>query len=137
VTRYLLDTGVAGDYVSDRRDVPKRCRALVRAGHKIGLCPPVYGELVGGIEMSQTRDENLKKLLRVRSHFSMWPFDEDAALEYARVWAQLNRIGRVMQQIDMQIAAIALSRGRTTVLTYDSDLSDVPSLSVENWLKTP
>jgi tRNA(fMet)-specific endonuclease VapC len=132
--RYLLDTGVAGDYISDRRNVPQRCRALVRAGHKIGLCPPVYGELVGGIETSQTRDENLKKLFRVRSHFATWPFDEDAALEYARVWATLTRIGRPMQQIDMQIAAVALSRGNTTVATYDSDLSAVPGLKVENWL---
>jgi len=133
----LLDTGVASDYISDRRDVPKRCRALVRAGHRIGLCSPVYGELVGGIEMSQSRDGNLKKLLRVRSHFVMWPFDEDAALEYARIWAHLSRIGRPMQQIDMQIAAIAVTRGRTTVITYDSDLSDVPGLTVENWLKSP
>ena len=64
--------------------------------------------------MSQTRDENLKKLLRVRSHFAMWPFDEDAALEYARIWAHLTRIGRPMQQVDMQIGAVALTRGRTT-----------------------
>lgn len=137
MTRYLLDTGVVSDYVSDRRGVPARCRTLVRAGHRIGLCTPVYAELVGGIEMSQTRDENLKRLLRVRSHFVMWPFDEDAALEYARVWAELTRIGRPMQQIDMQIAAVARSRGRTTVVTYDSDLSAVPGLSVENWLTTP
>jgi tRNA(fMet)-specific endonuclease VapC len=134
--RYLLDTGVAGDYVSDRRNVPSRCRELTQSGHRIGLCPPVYGELVGGIEMSQTRDENLKKLLRVRSHFAMWEFDEEAAFEYARIWAHLTRIGRPMQQIDMQIAAVAISRGRTTVVTYDSDLSAVPGLKVENWLET-
>jgi tRNA(fMet)-specific endonuclease VapC len=128
---------VAGDYISDRRDVPKRCRALTQAGHRIGLCPPVYGELLGGIEMSQSRDDNLKRLLRTRSHFAMWEFGEDAALEYARIWAHLTRVGRPMQQIDMQIAAVALSLGRTTVLTYDSDLSAVPGLTVENWLETP
>ena len=134
--RYLLDTGVASDYVNDRRGVPVRCRALVSKGQRIGLCPPVYGELLGGIELSQTREPNLKKVFRVRSHFAMWPFDEEASEEYARLFATLTRIGRPMQQIDIQVAAVAIAQGNTTVVTYDSDLSAVPGLSVENWLET-
>jgi tRNA(fMet)-specific endonuclease VapC len=133
--RYLLDTGVASDYVNDRNGVPKRCRSLVRQGHRIGLGAPVYGELLGGIELSQTREQNLKKLRSVRSHFAMWAFDEDAASEYGRVYAELTRIGRPMQQVDMQIAAIAFAMGNTIIVTYDSDLSFVPGLSVENWLE--
>lgn len=135
--RYLLDSGVASDYVNDRRGVPARCRALVLKGHRVGLCAPVYGELLGGIELSQTREMNLKKVYRVRSHFVMWAFDEAAAEEYARLFAALSRLGRPMQQIDIQVAAIAIAQGNTTVLTYDSDLCAVPGLSVENWLETP
>jgi tRNA(fMet)-specific endonuclease VapC len=37
-----------------------------------------------------------------------------------------------MQQIDIQIAAIALSLGNCTVLSADSDLTAVPGLTVEN-----
>jgi len=132
--RYLLDTGVAGDYISDHRNVPKRCTELTLAGHIIGLCTPVLGELLGGLELSQTREENLKKFHRVRGHFAMWTFDEKAAMEYSRIWGHLTRKGRPMQKVDVQVAAIALSLGRTTVVTYDSDLSAIPGLSVENWL---
>jgi tRNA(fMet)-specific endonuclease VapC len=38
-----------------------------------------------------------------------------------------------MQQIDIQIAAIALSLGNCTVVSKDSDLAAVPGLEVENW----
>jgi len=38
-----------------------------------------------------------------------------------------------MQQIDVQIAAVALSLGGTTVVTTDSDLSAVPGLMVDDW----
>jgi tRNA(fMet)-specific endonuclease VapC len=38
-----------------------------------------------------------------------------------------------MQVPDMQIAAIALSLGNTTVVSGDSDLAAVPGLDVENW----
>jgi tRNA(fMet)-specific endonuclease VapC len=38
-----------------------------------------------------------------------------------------------MQRIDVQIAAIAVSLGNTTVVSADSDLGAVPGLPVENW----
>jgi tRNA(fMet)-specific endonuclease VapC len=38
-----------------------------------------------------------------------------------------------MQQIDIMIAAIAISLGNCTVVTADTDLSAVPGLPVENW----
>jgi tRNA(fMet)-specific endonuclease VapC len=62
-----------------------------------------------------------------------WPFDTKAAEEYGRVYASLRRSGRIIQQIDMQIAAIALSLGKTTVVTSDSDLTAVPGLAVVDW----
>jgi tRNA(fMet)-specific endonuclease VapC len=39
-----------------------------------------------------------------------------------------------MQQIDIMVAAIAFSLGDCTVVTSDTDLADVPGLTVENWV---
>ena len=49
--------------------------------------------------------------------------------------AELTRRGRPIGQIDMLIAAIALSLGNTTVVSGDSDLSAVSGLTVQNWAK--
>ena len=38
-----------------------------------------------------------------------------------------------MQTVDRMIAAIALSLGKCTVVSADSDLAAVPGLTVENW----
>jgi tRNA(fMet)-specific endonuclease VapC len=38
-----------------------------------------------------------------------------------------------MQQIDIMVAAVALSLGNCTVVSDDTDLLAVPGLSVENW----
>ena len=38
-----------------------------------------------------------------------------------------------MQQIDIQVAAIALTLADCTVVSKDADLRDVPGLAVENW----
>jgi tRNA(fMet)-specific endonuclease VapC len=42
-----------------------------------------------------------------------------------------------MQQIDIQMAAIAMTLGNTAVVTKDSDLSAIPGLVVENWSLPP
>ncbi len=38
-----------------------------------------------------------------------------------------------MQQVDIQIAAIAFVLGNCTVVSNDSDLAAVPGLILENW----
>jgi tRNA(fMet)-specific endonuclease VapC len=50
-----------------------------------------------------------------------------------RIAAELRRIGRPMQQIDIQVDAIAFVLGRCTVISRDGDLKAVPGLSVEDW----
>jgi tRNA(fMet)-specific endonuclease VapC len=41
----------------------------------------------------------------------VWPYTNQAAAEFGRVFAELRRIGRLMQQIDIMTAAIAFSLG--------------------------
>jgi tRNA(fMet)-specific endonuclease VapC len=91
------------------------------------------GEIIAGIEGSSTRDQNWDVVRRDLSGFVLWPFEKDAGHEYGRLFAELRRIGRPMQQIDIQIAAIALTLGNCTVVTTDSDLAAVPGLRTENW----
>jgi tRNA(fMet)-specific endonuclease VapC len=133
VIRYLLDTGSMGDLINRRRGVDVRAREARRSGARIGTRLPVVGELFFGIEASATRDKNLPKLVRALSRLICWPFDRAAAEEYGRVAAELKRIGRPMQQIDIQIAAIAFTLGNCTIVSGDSDLKAVPGLKVVDW----
>ena len=95
---------------------------------------PVLGELWTGAFNSISREKNLKLIARYRNHFTVWPFDETAAKKFGEVAAELIRLGRKMQQIDIQIAAIALGLGNCVVVSKD-DLRVVPGLTVEDWSK--
>ena len=133
MNRYLLDTGVMGDFINHRKRVDVKVREVRRSGARIGTCLPVVGELFFGIEASATRDANLPRLKRALSQIVCWPFDRRAAEEFGRLAAALKRIGRPMQQIDIQIAAVALSLGNCAVVSTDSDFLAIPGLTVENW----
>ncbi len=133
MTRYLLDTGIMGDLINRRRSVDVQARQAQLRGDILGTCEPVVAELFFGVEYSKTRDINLKRLQRALNGVRCWPFDRRAAQEYGRLAAELKHIGRPMQQIDVMVAAVALSLGNCIVVTADSDLAAVPGLKVEDW----
>ena len=131
--RYLFDTGIAQDFQDDRHGVRDRAIAERKQGHRVGICVPVLGELWSGVECSASRERNLRSLRQAVSRLFVWPYTEDAAAEFGRIFAELKRAGRPMQQIDMQIAAIARTLPNCTVVSKDSDLLAVSGLTVENW----
>ncbi|HJZ93829.1 MAG TPA: type II toxin-antitoxin system VapC family toxin [Gemmataceae bacterium] len=133
--RYLLDAGPAQDFVQHRSPTFERVFSVLRPRVLAGICYPTLAELRGGFEASALAARNLKSLQRSFRWLKRWPFDLDAVKTYGEIYGQLHRIGRLIGHIDIQVAAVALAMGNTTVVTYDSDLSVVPGLKVENWLK--
>jgi len=132
--RYLLDTGIAGDYIHRRRGVYERARKEVREGHIIGIGTPVLAELYYGVEYSDSADRNRKLLQRSLPDLALWTLTEEASEIYGRLRAELRRGGRTIQAIDVMVAAIAFTLNRCIVVSCDSDLLAVKGLSVENWV---
>ena len=133
MTRYLLDTNAVSDYIFRRRGVYEKARQVRLTGAKLGTCSPVIAELLSGIEYSSTRDSNLVIVNRTIGTFRLWPFEMDEAKEYARLYAIMRKAGTTIGAVDLMVAATALTLGKCTVVSSDSDMNRVPGLSVENW----
>jgi tRNA(fMet)-specific endonuclease VapC len=131
--KYLLDSGPAQGFMHGLSPVKERANNLSQTGAKIGICMPVFAELMGGIELSQTRERNRKILMKAVRKLYVWPFDRVAAEEYGRTYAFLRRSGRPMPAMDIQIAAIALTLGSCTLVTKASDFAAIPGLTIEDW----
>ena len=120
------------------RQVTCACRTALPS-RRDGSEDPSYvmifpaGVIWSGIELSASRDRNVDRLKHALARLRIWPFEVKAGEIYGRLYAELRRMGRPMQVIDIQIAAIALCLGNCTVVSKDSDLSAVPGLNVENW----
>lgn len=133
MTRFLLDTNMAGHYINRRQGGFDRARLEVANGNPVGIGVPVLAELVAGIEHSSSRDRNMKRLKTAMTSCRLWPFDSSAAFEYGRIYAEVARLGRPIGVVDTMIAAIAMTLGNCTVVSSDSDLRVVPRLNVEDW----
>lgn len=92
------------------------------------------GELLYGA--AKRDSEQLTDRVRevVAKATSILPFDEGAAEVYGPLRARLERDGRRLDEPDLRIASIALSRGLTVVTSNVRHFARVPDLEVENWL---
>jgi tRNA(fMet)-specific endonuclease VapC len=133
MTRFILDTGIAGLYLDRKRGVFERAQVEVAKGNRLGIAGPVLGELAYRAEGSSKRERNLAALRQALTVWKLWLADADTAFEYGRIAGELKRLGRPVGQNDIWIAAIALSLGNATVVTMDADFSAIPGLAVENW----
>jgi hypothetical protein len=60
MSRYLLDTGIAQDFINQRNSVRERVEDARHKGHRIGICTRVLGELWSGVEGSVSRSRNVR-----------------------------------------------------------------------------
>ena len=65
-------------------------------------------------------------------HVRLWPLDADTTRLYGAVYLELRRLGRVLSQVDMLLAAIARQH-KLIVLTTDRDFEALAGLRIENW----
>jgi len=72
MTRYLLDTGIAGLYLDRQRGVYERAEAEVAKGNRIGIAGPVLAELAFRAEGSPQRDRNIARLYQALGVWKLW-----------------------------------------------------------------
>lgn len=91
-------------------------------------------ELRQGAEKSQQVAANHARLDLFLEPMRVLPFDEEAALEGARLRAHLERLGRRIGDLDSLIAAHALARGMILVTNNVDEFQRVSDLEIENWV---
>jgi tRNA(fMet)-specific endonuclease VapC len=131
---YCFDTDVLSAVI--RRDPPlalirrlAQVRPAEQATTTITLGELLYGAAKRGSERLTQRVREVVTLATV-----ILPFDAAAAEVYGPLRARLEREGRRLDEPDLRIASIALSRELTVVTGNVRHFSRVPDLSIENWL---
>src|SRR6266508_3262632 len=108
---------------------PPRARPTGLAATAGALGELLYGAAKRG---SATLTQKVREL--VIGALPVLPFDERAAEVYGPLRARLEADGRRLDEPDLRIASIALSRGLVVVTGNVRNFSRVPDLKVENWL---
>src|SRR6185437_4920967 len=126
----MLDTDISS-YIIRRRPEPLAQRFEKHADE---LCVSVItaAELRFGVE--KTKSARLAELVEnFLERLSVLDWTSAVTPHYARVRAGLERIGRPIGNMDLMIAAHAVSEGATVVTNNVRHFADVPGLKVQAW----
>jgi predicted nucleic acid-binding protein len=132
---YCFDTDVLSAVL--RRDPPLHLiRRLAQVSPEEQFTTSItLGELLYGA--SKRGNPELEDRVRalILGAAAVLPFDSAAAESYGRLRARLEADGKRLDEPDLRIASIALSRDLTMVTGNVRHFSRVPDLRVEDWLR--
>jgi predicted nucleic acid-binding protein len=127
----LLDTNIVSEAWRPRPSEAVIAWVDAQPVLSLYLCTPVLAELRYGVERMP---DNPRKV-RLQGHIDtletegyrdrILPFDQSAALEFGRITAVRERMGRRMEPLDAFIAAIALSQKATLATRDVGDFAEI------------
>ena len=88
-----------------------------------------------GVYKSQQQQKNKNALMQFLLPLEIVEFSQDAAVIYGIIRSDLESKGLVIGEMDMLIAAHAMSLGVTLVTNNVREFSRIPNLLLENWVE--
>jgi len=112
----------------------------VAANLRMHLYAPMYlstitmMELYYGAYKSQSVDANLAKLKTIESSFSLLAPGQETVEIFGKMKASLELQGLRLADLDLIIAATALTRNLTLVTNNQKHFGRIPGLKLTNWV---
>lgn len=130
--KYLLDTNACIRYITGR-SVPLRDKIIATPANQIAVCSIVKAEMFYGSMKSQNPHKSLTEQKEFLEQFQSLPFDDEAALIFGEIRADLAVKGMPVGGYDLQIAAIALANDLTLITHNTNEFSRISNLKIEDW----
>ncbi|WP_459815177.1 type II toxin-antitoxin system tRNA(fMet)-specific endonuclease VapC [Campylobacter concisus] len=132
---FLLDTNICSYLVSNAEPYSQNILGhLTRYGKKdIFISSITVAEMFYGIENSTQKELNLKLMGDFISNFGVLDFTSKNAASYGKIRLEMKNKNRRIGDMDMLIAAVALSNDLVLVTNNEKDFKDISKLRMENW----
>lgn len=130
--KYLLDTNACINYLNFPTSLIWR-KIQSTPTLEIAVCSVVKAELFYGSKKSKNPTLNLAKQMKFLNQFQSLPFDDEAALIFGEIRAELAAKGTPIGPYDLQIAAIALANDLTLITHNTREFSRIGNLKIEDW----
>jgi len=130
---YLLDTNIC-IYILKKKpiEVFERFKTLKLGELKISSI--TVAELYYGAYNSQQVKKNIVIIDNFLKPFDYVEFDEKSAMEYAKIKSNLKREGKIIGELDMQIAGTAIANDLILITNNVKEFERIDGLKIDNWV---
>ena len=129
---YLLDTNIIIYSLKKDKNVQANFLANAKIPKYISII--TYGELLHGAKKSQHIEKNCTKVYRIRSLFPVIEIDIPIIEVFSDIKAKYEKIGIVVADFDLLIAATALVYNHVLVTNNTKHFEKIRELTIENWV---
>lgn len=130
----MLDTDTCSYIIANRSD---KLRKKMNSVPMASICISVitYAELCYGVEKANSKTVDIAVIEEFTRFLNIFDWTARAAQTYGAIRNQMEKKGCIIGNLDLQIAAHALSIEATLITNNVKHFKNVPKLSVSNWLK--
>jgi predicted nucleic acid-binding protein len=128
----LLDTNHVSEALRPVSRVRDRIGQLRHDGIRVGTCVPVLCELEAAFPTGDRGAVYRRALHRLLGRVRVWPLEREISHRYGAIYQELRKLGRVLSQVDMMLAALARQM-KLTLATSDRDFDVFSDIQTENW----
>jgi tRNA(fMet)-specific endonuclease VapC len=133
---YMLDTDTCS-YIMKRSNDAVLNRLQKLPVSDVCISVITKSELLFGVEISPRRQQDEVALNGFLRYVEVLDFHDAASVHYAKIRADLKKLGTMIGANDVFIAAHARSLGLTLVTNNTREFGRVRDLVIENWTLTP
>ena len=131
---YLLDTNIVSYILKRKANVDNKLREVNILGEEVFVSCISYYEIKRGL-LAVNATRQLTEFNQFFRKYTVLYLDDIEIIERAcQIHANLKKTGKPIQDADVLIAAMAVTRGLILV-SNDSDMLRVDGISLENWLE--
>jgi tRNA(fMet)-specific endonuclease VapC len=127
----LLDTDHCIAILRKKLDLGER----VSPDEELATTAISVAELTHGANRSSRREDNLARLEVLLSALIIIPFDEAAGRRFGILKAELEARGEPLDDLDLQIASIAIENNFPLVTNNSKHFKRVDGLQLLNWME--
>lgn len=130
--KYMLDTNICIYAIKHKPDTVIK-KFLSHDPEELYISSITYAELMHGVEKSMAVERNRIALSLFLSPITILKFDGQAAEEYGKIRAELEKKGTPIGPMDTLIAGHAMAKGLILVTNNTREFNRVVGLTVEDW----
>jgi tRNA(fMet)-specific endonuclease VapC len=128
---YLIDTDIIIYSLKNYPAVKNNFRNHANDPKAISVI--TYGELVFGAKKSEDYNKNIAAAHRISELFPLVEVTKAIIETFAGIKADLQKQGNIIDDMDLIIAATAITMNYTLVTNNERHFSRIPGLQIENW----
>jgi tRNA(fMet)-specific endonuclease VapC len=134
MSRVIVDTDILTYYFRGDKHVVDHFQNYLKSNKLIEISIITYYEIIGGLMAKDAK----KQLLVFEDFISenvVLPLTYNSAKISAELYSILRKNGKIVDDIDLLIAGIAIENELTLIINNENHFNRIPGLNIENWTK--